>query len=115
MLIPLQITFRGMESSEAVTARITERAKRLERYHDHITACRVVFEQANKHHHQGNHFHVRIDITVPGSEIVVKKEHAQDGSHEDPYVVIRDAFDAAARRLEDYIGTHETPQRTRQV
>ena len=97
MLIPLQITFRGMESSEAVTARITERAKRLERYHDHITACRVVFEQANKHHHQGKLHNVRIDIKVPGSEIVVNRD-----KHEDIYVALRDAFDAAKRQVEEF-------------
>jgi cold shock CspA family protein len=34
---------------------------------------------------------------VPGSEIVVNRDQ-----HEDVYVALRDAFDAARRQLEDY-------------
>ena len=51
----------------------------------------------HKHHHQGKHFNVRIDIGVPGSEIVVNRDH-----DEDVYVALRDAFDAAKRQIEDY-------------
>jgi ribosome-associated translation inhibitor RaiA len=40
---------------------------------------------------------VRIDIGVAGGEIVVNRDHA-----EDVYVALRDAFDAANRKLEDY-------------
>ena len=69
----------------------------------------VVVEAPHKHHHQGKQFNVRIDIGVPGNEIVVNRDH-----HEDVYVALRDAFDAAKRQLEDYaritrgyIKTHE--------
>ena len=51
----------------------------------------------HKHHHQGKQFNVRIDIGVPGSEIVVTKD-----ASEDVYIAVRDAFDAAKRQLEDY-------------
>ncbi len=40
---------------------------------------------------------MRIDIGVPGGEIVVNRDHA-----EDVYVALRDAFDAAKRQVEDY-------------
>lgn len=40
---------------------------------------------------------MRIDIGVPGSEIVVNRDR-----HEDIYVALRDAFDAARRQLDDY-------------
>ena len=42
-------------------------------------------------------FNVRVDIGVPGSEIVVNRDQ-----HEDVYVALRDAFDAARRQLEDH-------------
>jgi len=40
---------------------------------------------------------VRIDIKVPGSEIVVNRD-----KHEDIYVALRDAFDAAKRQVEEF-------------
>ena len=102
MKLPLQITFRNMEPSEAVEARIREKAEKLDRFCDQIMSCRVVFEAHHQHQHQGNLFHVRIDITVPDKEIVISREPGRHQAHEDAYVAIRDAFDAARRQLENY-------------
>ena len=101
MKLPLQITFRNMEPSEAVEARIREKAEKLDRFCDQIMSCRVVFEAHHQHQHQGNLFHVRIDITVPDKEIVISREPGRHQAHEDAYVAIRDAFDAARRQLEN--------------
>ncbi len=98
MQIPLQITIRDVEHSEALETHIRDKVKKLDEFFNHITSCRVVVEVPHKHHHQGKQFNVRIDIGVPGSEIVVNRDHA-----EDVYVALRDAFDAAKRRLEDYV------------
>lgn len=103
MQLPLQITFRGMEPSLAVEERIRERAARLDRFHDHIMSCRVVVEEPHRHHHQGKLFHVRIDLTVPHHELVVNREAPQDHAHEDVFVAIRDAFDAAQRQLSSLV------------
>src|SRR3972149_8666755 len=113
MQIPLQITIRDVEHSEALEAHIRDKANKLDEFFNHIMSCRVVVEVPHKHHHQGKQFNVRIDIGVPGSEIVVNRDHA-----EDVYVALRDTFDAAKRKIEDYaqkirgdIKTHE-PKRT---
>ena len=97
MQLPLQITIRGVEHSDALEAHIRDKAGKLDEFFDHIMSCRVVVEMPHKHHQQGKNFTVRIDIGVPGSEIVVNRDHA-----EDVYVALRDAFDAAKRQLEDY-------------
>ncbi|OGS97208.1 MAG: ribosomal subunit interface protein [Gallionellales bacterium RBG_16_56_9] len=97
MQIPLQITIRDVEHSEALEAHIRDKVNKLEEFFENIMSCRVVVEMPHKHHHQGKQFNVRIDISVPGSEIVVNHDN-----HEDVYVALRDAFDAAKRRLEDY-------------
>ncbi len=99
---PLEITFRHMEPSEALETTIREKAAKLERYCGEIIGCSVVVETPHKHHHQGNLFHFRIDVTVPGKEIVVKRSPDEHHAHEDPYVALRDAFDAMRRQLEDY-------------
>ncbi|MFZ2525309.1 MAG: ribosome-associated translation inhibitor RaiA, partial [Candidatus Ferrigenium altingense] len=97
MQIPLQITIRDVDHSEALETRIRDKVAKLEEFSKHIISCRVVVEVPHKHHHQGKQFNVRIDIGVPGSEIVVNRDHA-----EDVYVALRDTFDAAKRQLEDY-------------
>ena len=103
MQVPLQITFRHMDSSDAAAARICERTAELERLFDRITSCRVVVECRHPRHQQGNLFRVRVDLKVPGREIVVGRDPAAHHAHEDVYVAIRDAFDAARRLLEDHL------------
>ena len=102
MEIPLQITFRGIPHSDAVEAKIREKAVKLERFYSHIMSCRVAVEAEHQHHHQGNLYHIRIDITTPHKELVISREHYDKQAHEDIYVAIRDAFNAATRQLEDY-------------
>lgn len=103
MQLPLQITFRHMDPSATLEAKVRERAEKLERFADHIMSCRVVLEAPHKHRNQGNLYHVRLDITARGKEIVVSRESSLHQSHQDPYVAVRDAFDAARRQLEDYV------------
>lgn len=102
MKLPLQITFRHMDPSEALEANIREHAAELDQFCDEIMHCDVVVEESHRRHQQGNLFHVSVDITVPGGEIVVRREPEQRHAHEDPYVAVRDAFDAARRQLQDY-------------
>lgn len=97
MKISLQITVRGMEHSDALDQHIRERAEKLDRFYPKLMGCRVVAELEDRHKQQGKHFAVRVDLTAPGKEIVVNRQHA-----EDVYVALRDAFDAAKRQLEDY-------------
>jgi len=116
MEVPLQITFRGMESSPTVDARVREKAQKLEQFFNHITACNVVVEKPHHHGHKGNAFSVTIDIQVPGTNIIVNKAgDDRNHAHEDVYVAVQDAFNAANRQLEDYVRkmdgrvkTHET-------
>jgi ribosomal subunit interface protein len=101
MQIPLQISFRNMDPSPAVEARIRKKAEKLERFHDRIIGCTVVVEAPHRHHHKGKLYSVRVDISVPGKDVVVDRAKPTDHAHEDVYVAVRDAFNAATRRLED--------------
>jgi ribosomal subunit interface protein len=97
MKLPLQITTRNISISEVVKEDIREKAARLDHFSDHIMGLRVMVEAPHRHHRQGIRYLVRIDITTPGAELVIKRQ-----PHEDIYVAVRDAFDAARRKLEDY-------------
>lgn len=94
---PLQITLRDISRSTAVESIIRDKAKKLESHYPRIQGCRVVVDMPGKHKHQGKEFNVRIDLTVPGTEIVITRDR-----HQDVYVALRDAFDAAKRRLDGY-------------
>jgi ribosome-associated translation inhibitor RaiA len=126
MEIPLQVTFRNMPPSEAVEKNIREKTAKLESFYDRLTSCRVIIEAPHRHHHKGKAYEVRIDLTVPGGEIVINHaptrlsalksseatgseqevtethEPSKHAAHADVYVAIRDAFNAAGRRLQDY-------------
>ena len=113
---PLQITFRDIPRSEALEAVIREKAEKLDHFYEKIMACRVMVEAPHGHHHKGYLYHVRIDLTVPRGEIVIKRDPKKHQAHEDPYVAVRDAFKAARRKLQDYarkqrgdIKAHEVP------
>ena len=103
MQIPIQISFRNMDPSEAVSSRIKERADQLERFYDKIISCRVMVDEPHRRHQTGNHFRVRVDVKVPGHELVVNRDPAQNGAHKDAYVAIRDAFDSMERELQNYV------------
>lgn len=107
MQVPVEISFRGMDRSAAVEERIREKAAWLETFHDRIMACRVVVEAPHRHQHKGHIYTVRVDVTVPGAELVVNRAPDADHAHEDVYVAVRDAFDAMRRQLEAHSRRHQ--------
>jgi ribosomal subunit interface protein len=107
MQVPVQIGFRGLKHSDAIEARVREKAAWLENFHDRIMACRVVVESPHRHHHKGKLYHVRVDVTVPGAELVVNRAPGDNPAHTDVYVAIRDAFESMRRQLETHTGRHQ--------
>jgi cold shock CspA family protein len=103
MTADLHISFRGMDPSPAAEAQVRRRADELGQFSDRISACRVVLEAIERHHQHGRIYHVRVDLTVPSGEVVANREPGLNHAHEDLHVAIRDAFDAARRRLQDHM------------
>jgi cold shock CspA family protein len=134
-LIPTQITFRGLAHSDDLDSDVRERVGWLEQFYAGIVRCRVLIEVPHRHRHDGRHFHVRIELTVPGGAPIVvshepslhgrakdvedevhRKETEIESVHRYAGVAIRQAFDAARRRLEDFgreqrgaVKTHDVP------
>ena len=116
MPFPVEITFHRMQPSVAIESRIREKAAKLERFYDRIMSCHVVVEAPHAHHHKGKLYHVTISIQVPQSQVVVNREQHANHAHEDLFVAMRDSFDAAQRKLEDFsrqqrgqVKIHEAP------
>lgn len=113
---PVQITFRNLGRSEAIEAKIRERVEKLGSFYSPIMSCCVAVEALHRHHRQGNHYHIRIDVRVPDRELVADREPDERHAYTDVYVAIRDAFDAMRRQLEEYarhqqgkVKWHEAP------
>jgi cold shock CspA family protein/ribosome-associated translation inhibitor RaiA len=102
MKLPIQITFRNMPSSASVTQDVEEKAAKLDDFYDGIMSCRVAIESLMRRHHRGNVYRVRLDLTVPGEELVSDSATREDHAHEDVYVAIRDAFDDMRRIIQDF-------------
>jgi ribosome-associated translation inhibitor RaiA len=113
--IPVQITFRHMETSAAVETRVRELANHLGVFSDRITSCRVVLDSPHRHHHQGKVFNVKVQLALPGEDVVVDMERPQRDGHEDVYVVLRDAFDAARRQLQARMASLRGDEKRRDI
>lgn len=101
---PVQITFKGMDSSEAVRRRVEREVAKLEKLFGRLTECRVVVEAPARPARHGGLFGVHVHLSVPGGRhVAVSREPAADQAHEDAYVAIRDAFRAARRQLRVHV------------
>jgi len=103
MQIPAQVTFRDMPVSDEIQQACWKESEKLDRYYDRITSCRVTVSMPHKHHRKGNLYDIRIDLTVPGGELVVNREPAKHHQDEDPHVAVHDAFKRIRRQLEDFV------------
>lgn len=93
MILPLQITARDIELTEAIKTSIREHAQKLDKFYEKLISCRIIVEAIPKR----SLYNVHVDMTVPGKELVVRRE-----PNTDLYLAIRDAFNAAQRELEDF-------------
>jgi len=97
MLLPLQITTRNVTLTPATRALIRRRARKLESFYDRLTACEVLVETPHRHQRAGRRYNVRIHLTLPAGELVVRRQPETQLA-----AAIQRAFEAAQRRLEDY-------------
>ena len=103
----VEVTFRNLQSSTWIEREVRERAEKLETYCPKIIACRVLIAKPHRYNVNGARFDVHIDIVVPGEEIAVShsphfRKQSEDGRRKDIRTVVRDAFAAAKRQLQDY-------------
>jgi cold shock CspA family protein/ribosome-associated translation inhibitor RaiA len=94
----LQIATRNFELAPADEQVIRDAAAKLESFAGHIMSCRVLLELQTRRHRTGDRYHVRIDLVVPGREIVITRQ-----SEEMLLSAAQEAFKAAARRLQDQV------------
>lgn len=97
MNLPFELVQKDMTLPLGMAEEVHRRAARLDHFFDRIMRCRVTVEGSGLHHRQGR-YRVKIDLTVPGAEIVIQKQAAENLE-----LALKSAFEAAGRRLEDHV------------
>jgi cold shock CspA family protein/ribosome-associated translation inhibitor RaiA len=95
--VPPEIAFRNVEPTEALRALIDEGIDSLEKVHPHLVSCRVMVEENAR-----GFPHVRLDLGIPGSEVVVHEEPPVDAQNREVPLAVREAFDIARRQLREH-------------
>lgn len=101
MQTPLHLTFRGLDRTDALDAYVRRHVDKLSTFHDRIASCRVAVESPHHHTHNGRQYRIRVDVRVPGHEVVVSRAPDATPSTTDAYASIDRAFDEAGRRLQE--------------
>lgn len=96
----LQITFRDLPHSDALSALAERHCEKLHTFTERLLRCHVVLEAPHRHHRHGKRYHVRVDVSVPGKEIVATRAAEDDA--EDLYVLLDAAFSDLTRQLQDH-------------
>jgi ribosomal subunit interface protein len=96
MTMASNVTYRDLDTSEALNAIINKRLHKLERYCSDIQHSRVVLDSPHNHKHKGKEFRATVEIDLKGNPITITQN--------DPsiHVAVRDAFDVAERKLKSY-------------
>ncbi|MFP4002847.1 MAG: HPF/RaiA family ribosome-associated protein [Alphaproteobacteria bacterium] len=114
---PLEIAFHNMDSSDALEQKIRERVERLNKRYHFINSCHVTVDVPHRNPaEKAREYHVRVEVRVPDKELVVSRDPGDIRAHFDPYIAVRDAFDAMERQLEQFsqkirrdVKTHQAP------
>jgi putative sigma-54 modulation protein len=102
MQTPLEITFQGVEKSDAIENKIIEKFRKLERHFDRIVHGRVVIASTNRSAHKGKTHQIKIEIGIPDrAPIVVTHEADVSRPQQDLLTGLREAFETAQRCLDN--------------
>jgi cold shock CspA family protein len=98
----VDIAFRQCEPSEEIRSEVAAQVLRLEKFSPRITSCHVVVNGPQTRHRNGDLFHIRLRIAMPGhKDVVVDRRRGDAPEREHLPVAIREAFDAAVRQIEE--------------
>lgn len=109
MPIPLKLVDYGKLLSPSLAEHVRERTDKLGHFFERVKACRVTVDGPGQHALKGR-FRVRINVSVPGSEIAINRQSGADLG-----MAIRESFDAADQRLEDYVRLQRKSARRRSL
>jgi putative sigma-54 modulation protein len=97
----IEVHFHGIEKSDAVEQRVREKVAKLQSHFERMTSCRVGIEATQRTPQKPKVYQIKIEIGVPRRKpIVVSHERIGSHANEELGLAIRDAFDAALRKVD---------------
>lgn len=75
MNIAVNVTFQGLDPSDALRTDIEQQAGKLERFSGSLQSCAAVLGREEGPHPHGNRFRVRVTLTLPGGQEAAEKLH----------------------------------------
>jgi cold shock CspA family protein/ribosome-associated translation inhibitor RaiA len=125
MQIKPEITYKGIDGTQAVKDLILKQINKLEKVCDYMISLHVAIEKSQSRHQLGNPYRIRIDMRIPPNhELVVKRNSVIHHDTRDTYdkdeegvksapqstrkdeplpTAIRRTFDSARRQLEKLV------------
>ncbi len=98
--VPPEITYRGVDKTDAIDALVNEKIAKLEKFCNYISSCNVAIEKIHDRPKSGSPYRVRIDVTVPPSHEFVAENSSSEGKQYEPLnAAIRDAFEDAITQV----------------
>lgn len=117
MQVPLEIAVRNVQLCEADERAVRDRVAKLESIYPRLMSCRVAVEVPHRRKRTGASYNVRIDLTVPGGELVVDRK-----TGDTILSAVQRAFNTAERQLRSQaerqrgdVKVHVSPQRVARV
>lgn len=102
----IQVVFHNIDQSDSLIEAVNKRIEKLERYCSEIIGGRVVLDSPHNHHYKGKVYSVSLEVHTPQLEVRVNQDQHDNHAHEDLYIAIRDAFNAAERQLKSVDKKH---------
>lgn len=103
MSFVIEVSFLDMPPSKALHEDISRHALQLQHFAPTLADCRVTVRHSEMRHHQGNHYRVLAQVSLPGGGQFEAGRETGNDTHADAYVAVRDTFAALRRQLQDFM------------
>ena len=117
MEFPHELILKDVPRKASLEAYIEEKLEKLATLSDRILSARVTIELPHHHKRKGAHYHVTVELALPGAELIASRNREQEPGHETMHMAVRDAFSASRRQLLEYVekrrATTGTPSEAR--
>ena len=81
MTIPIKITYRNIDPSDAIEKSIRTHAEKLEAFDARIHWCNVAVEAEGKHQHKGRIYRIAVNLGLPGKTITANRAGPHNPAH----------------------------------
>jgi hypothetical protein len=103
MNYPLKITFRHLPRSSQVVSFVNRRADKLDCFSDRITNCLVVIDAPHQSGKNGNHFRVRMILSMSDYKIIIGNDPEKNHLYKSLSYAVTDTFEIAYNLVWAYL------------